>query len=65
MEGMIKQQNQCDIDDIWNAEAKFGFEQISPYVRDLHDGARVLEIGSGKGILLTHLIDLFAKNLLN
>jgi SAM-dependent methyltransferase len=37
------------------AEAAYGIDIIKPYLDVLAPGARVLEVGSGPGILLTHL----------
>lgn len=39
--------------DMWIHEALFGYTHIEPYLRKIKDGAEVLEIGSGSGILLS------------
>ncbi len=38
--------------EIWLNEARFGFEYIRPFCKDLADAAAVLEVGCGSGILL-------------
>jgi SAM-dependent methyltransferase len=37
------------------SEADFGYRYMSPAIRDLQDGARILEIGSGSGLLMNRL----------
>ena len=39
----------------WINEAKFGFEQVRPYLDRLPDQSKVLEVGSGSGILLSQM----------
>lgn len=39
--------------DIWINEALFGYKHIKSYLDGLRDGERVLEVGSGSGILLS------------
>ncbi len=39
--------------DVWVNEAMFGYEHVKPYLDALQDGDRVLEVGSGSGILLS------------
>ena len=41
--------------DMYLAEARFGMQQLSPYLDKLEHGAKVLEIGSGPGFLLRAL----------
>jgi SAM-dependent methyltransferase len=40
---------------VWISEAAFGLGHIKPYLCLLPAGARVLEVGSGSGILLSHI----------
>lgn len=43
-------------------EAQFGLDRILESVRDLPSGSRILEVGSGAGILLTELSRLFPEH---
>ncbi|MGR3914192.1 MAG: class I SAM-dependent methyltransferase [Gammaproteobacteria bacterium] len=47
--------------DKWVNEAFFGQRQVKPYLDALAPGARVLEVGSGPGILLAHLTRHYAR----
>lgn len=38
--------------EVWLNEARFGFEYIRPFCKDLGDDSAVLEVGCGSGILL-------------
>lgn len=40
-------------------EAAFGFEYVRPYIEKLPKGARILEVGSGPCVLLSHLSALY------
>jgi SAM-dependent methyltransferase len=40
---------------MWIGEAKFGLEQIRQYIEKLPEKSRILEVGSGSSILLSHL----------
>lgn len=41
--------------EMWIGEANFGFRYLAPFADGLAEGASVLEVGSGSGILLTML----------
>ena len=43
------------------AEAEFGFNKIDPELQSLPDGANVLEIGAGAGILLAQIASKYEK----
>ena len=47
--------------ELWKAEALFGLSKIFPYLDGLKNGSRVLEIGSGSGILLCELKSRYNK----
>ncbi|HFB54797.1 MAG TPA: class I SAM-dependent methyltransferase [Hellea balneolensis] len=41
------------------SEADFGYRYMSPAIRDLPDGVRILEVGSGSGLLIRRLAQEF------
>ena len=46
----------------WINEATFGLNHVEDFIAELSPGSNVLEVGSGSGILLSHLKNKF-KNI--
>ena len=51
--------------DLWINEAKFGLRYVEKYLNDLPQGAAILEVGCGSGILLSMLSEKFPGRDLN
>jgi len=47
--------------DMWIDEANFALKHICPYLSALDEGCRVLEVGSGAGVLLNELSRIYGK----
>jgi len=57
----IVAQSDFENKDTWINEAKFGFEYIQSYCEELNQGAAVLEVGCGSGILMAMLSEVRAS----
>ena len=47
--------------ELWIKEAEFGYRHIEPLIKKLPEGAKILEVGCGSGILLSCLSENFKK----